>query len=191
LASVGGGSPALHEIKSLMTSREQVRTHRGGAFGDHNYEEIPPDGALLTGFSVTTAEKGLNIVQSLQPIFQSGDGQLLGKRHGAKHGKVYLLEAKDGYAVGGLTMRAGGLINGFSVTFMRIESGHLNPKDSYVSDWVGATTGGSEGPMGMDGSFVIGIFGTEGDPKGKDPSICGMGLVTLPAKNAKTPKRGR
>ena len=71
--------------------------------------------------------------------------------------------AQPGYAVGGVTLRSGLLINGLSLTFMRMKDGKLDPQDSYESDWVGDRTGGGEAYMGGDGAPVVGILGSQDD----------------------------
>src|SRR5262249_28856032 len=73
------------------------------------------------------------------------------------------VKARPGYAVGGLTGRAGLLLNGMSLTFMRINGSQLNPDDHYQSDWIGDRKGGSEASIASQGMLVVGIHGKDGD----------------------------
>jgi hypothetical protein len=87
--------------------------------------------------------------------------------------KVVSVKAKPGYAVGAINVKAGLVVNGFSVTFMRIRGNTLDPADSYSSAWIGDKTGGT-GPrvLGGDGTPIIGIIGR------RSASDCnGLGLV--------------
>jgi hypothetical protein len=69
--------------------------------------------------------------------------------------------AKPGYAVGGITLRTGLNIDGMSVTFMRISGRALDPNQSYVSEWLGGRTGGTQKSVSGDGAPVVGVFGNQ------------------------------
>jgi tetratricopeptide (TPR) repeat protein len=69
-----------------------------------------------------------------------------------------MLVAKEGYAVGGIVACVGDLITGMKIVFMRLEQGRLNAKDSYESEWVGATFGDIEvSCISSDGRPIVGI----------------------------------
>jgi hypothetical protein len=70
------------------------------------------------------------------------------------------VKAKPGYAVGAINVKAGALVNGFSVVFMRVKGNKLDPKDAYTSPWIGDQTGGN-GPTLLTGSgtLIIGVIG--------------------------------
>ena len=54
--------------------------------------------------------------------------QTFGKqKHRSKVTRTVWVQAKPGYAVGGLTGRAGLLLNGMALTFLRIDGAKLNP----------------------------------------------------------------
>jgi RNA polymerase sigma factor (sigma-70 family) len=66
--------------------------------------------------------------------------------------------AKPGYAVGALTVRTKRHVNAVQITFMKLSDGKLDPKDSYTSEWLGATdVAGKEIKLGGDGRAVIGL----------------------------------
>ena len=48
-----------------------------------------------------------------------------------------------GYDLQRLNVKAGLVVNGFSITFMRIKGNALDPSDLYSSTWIGDKTGGS------------------------------------------------
>ncbi|MBI1830708.1 MAG: hypothetical protein HYR84_04570 [Planctomycetes bacterium] len=71
------------------------------------------------------------------------------------------MRARPGYAVAALNVKAGLVVNGFSVTFMRINGPALDPTDAYSSAWIGDKTGGN-GPtlLAGDGTRIVGVIGT-------------------------------
>ncbi len=62
--------------------------------------------------------------------------------------RVVHVRARPGYAVGAPHLPLRLLINGLSVTFMRMKDGKLDPQQSYESDWVGDRTGGERNHRG-------------------------------------------
>jgi hypothetical protein len=65
--------------------------------------------------------------------------------------------AKPGYAVGAMTVKSDKEVSGFSLTFMRVKGGKLDPTDAYESEWIGGA-GATKTLLGGDGSPVIGLF---------------------------------
>jgi hypothetical protein len=133
--------------------------------------------------SVPKSDSGANQAQSkgsprkgsrdaIRPIYRTDKQEVLGEQHGTDLNNVVTVKAKDGYAVGGMTLRTGLLIDGLSLTFMRVKDGKLDPTDSYESDWIGNRNGGRETPLKGDGTPVIGIVG-----KANDKDCVGLGLV--------------
>jgi hypothetical protein len=155
-----------------------------GGFGTP-FKDLAPEGAVLVGFEVGLGKFGANdIVAAVQPIFQSAQGEeTLGKQHGADTGRTVRVKAKAGYAVGAITVKAGLLLDGFSVTFTKLADKALDPKDAYESEWFGGRGGSSEVRLGGDGALVTGIIGKE------NPRNCtGLGLVrNVPATKESQP----
>jgi hypothetical protein len=150
-----------------------------GGGGDREFREAGPDGALLVGMEVGVGRFfDHKVIKSMRPIFRNGDKETLGAWHGPTDQEtvkeVVKVVAKPGYAVGAVTAKTGLGMNGFSVTFMKIVNGRLDPTDKYESEWIGTTTGG-EGKIG-DGTPVIGLIG-----KSSAASLSGLGLL-FPAK---------
>ena len=130
------------------------------ADGRDGFTEMAPKGEMLVGFSVSYANAfGKNKIGGLQPIFKKGPSRTDGEWHGGQYATRETALAKDGYAVGGLRMRSGLLIDGFEVIFMKIKGDKLDPSDSYSSQWLGDTEGGSPKVLLSDGRIVLGIMG--------------------------------
>jgi serine/threonine protein kinase len=148
----------------------------GGAFAPLHFEDVPPEGGVLIGFEVGLGANG-NIVDYLRPIYVTAEGEKLGALCGRPAGQAFTVKAKPGFAVGGMTIHGGGLLDGFSITFMRIDRKGLAKDGSYNSDWIGGPGGGEEVVAG-DGSWVIGICGRKmEDRENNKPG--GLGLVVL------------
>jgi len=144
----------------------------GGAFSP-TFKDQAPETGLLIGFEIGLGQfANLDVVKAIRPIYRTDKKQALGKQHGTKPRKVIKVKAKDGYAVGSITVRSGLLVNGFSVTFMRVKDGKLDPDDAYESDWIGDRTGGSETTLKGNGTPVTGIVG-----KASNTECLGLGLV--------------
>jgi hypothetical protein len=115
-------------------------------------------------------------------MYQAERGPFMGRYYGYPSSKVVRAVAKPGYAVGGVTVKAGLGIDGFSVTFMEIKGDALDPEKSYKSDWLGGQGGGGPTPLAGDGSPVVGIFGKTSGDKVPRIGLNGFGLVTVPRK---------
>jgi hypothetical protein len=83
--------------------------------------------------------------------------------------------ARDGYAVGGITVSTKEGADGMQVIFMKKTEKGLDPAASYTSDWFGYSDEGQKTKLAADGSIVIGIAGRQGMNMGA------LGLMTLPA----------
>ncbi|MDA1015062.1 MAG: hypothetical protein O3A00_11505 [Planctomycetota bacterium] len=135
-----------------------------GGGGGGPFSIIPDRLAVLVGFdySTSTFYGGHLIVKSLRPIYQTPDGELLGRWHGVPHGKVHRVAATDGHVVAGLITKSGHRLDGMRVIFMRVKNGRLNPDDTYRSEWIGGHGGGPETQLAADGDAIIGLNGRRG-----------------------------
>ncbi len=149
-----------------------------GGSGGGAFEEIAPEGGLLTGLVVHTGDfAGHHVVTAIRPIFQKTPFAVpeLGAIHGTSRTRSTRVEAAPGYAVGAMKLNAGDRVDGLSLTFMRIqEDGRgLDPADSYESEWVGGKGGG---PAEIKNTLrVAGIFGGSGS------ELDFLGLLLEPA----------
>ena len=113
-------------------------------------------------------------------IYQTGDQQTFGTQRGTDVSRLVTTVAKPGYAVGAITVKAGLGIDGFSITFMKVGAGQLDPSDSYESDWIGGKGGGKPQKLAGDGGLVVGLVG-----KTNKTNAGGIGLLVLPADTKK------
>ncbi len=142
--------------------------------GPTTFRDLPRQPAMLVALRVSTGllNPSVLMVRSIQPKYLTPAGKVNGKAYGrgasAKVQSEFLaefldLEAKEGYAVGAIVVKAGDRVDGFRVVFMRIKGDRLDPNDKYESRWVGGRGGRAETLLGGDGKPVIGIHGRCGD----------------------------
>lgn len=149
------GAPVAHDATPHHTDAA------GGTTGK-DFEQLAGDGGFLVGIRCSVGSwAGHKVITSVAPVFASGTEKSLGTICGQKTKNEVSAEAKAGYAVGGIVAKTGNRLDGFKVIFMRRKGDHLDPTDSYESDWIGGT-GGGERRLGCDGKRVIGIFGRSG-----------------------------
>jgi hypothetical protein len=132
-----------------------------GAGGSATFKDEAPPGGQLVGFEVGLGGfMDIELVKAIQPLYRTPQGESAGRKFGIEWHKRVTVKAKPGYAVGALNVKAGLLVNGFSVTFMRVKGAALDPMDSYTSPWIGDLTGGN-GPTLLTGNGVpiVGIIG--------------------------------
>ena len=174
-----GNAPAGN---SVQRDRRDGKTGRptqilGGGFGPFarpEFQDQAPDNGLLIGLEVAIGKwVQTDVIKAVRPIYRVDKQETFGEQYGMPPGDVVTLKAKAGYAVGAMTVRAGGLADGLSITFMRVVSGKLDPADAYESEWVGSTnSGGRNVKLPGDGTPVIGIVG-----KADDKECTGLGLL--------------
>jgi serine/threonine protein kinase len=171
----GDAGPLFDLIEAAAQGEKWSKTTLLGS-GNKEFYDIPKPGALLVGFEVGIG-KWLNrdVIHGLRPIFQFRDGRRRTILWGKEQVRTVTLEAKPGYAVGKLNVRAGLGIDAIQLTYLAIEGTKLNPAVSYDSEWVGGN-GGNLRSLG-DGTPIIGIWGKIQD---RDGVFNSLGLI-LPA----------
>lgn len=124
------------------------------------FKDLAPAGGHLVGLEIGLGKFGpSDVVHALRPIYRAGGRETTGEQRGTNLTRVTVAKAKDGYAVGAVTVKAGLGLDGMSVTFMKIVDGKLDPKDAYESEWVGGKGGRAPVTLGGDGTPVVGIVG--------------------------------
>ncbi len=148
----------------------------GGAF-DPEFTDRAPDGGLLVGFEIGLGTFATNeVFKSCRPIYRAGNREVKGKQYGTGPDRTVKALAREGYAVGAIHVKAGLLVDGMSVTFMKIAGPRkLDPKDSYESAWIGGQGGNGPTQLGGDGTPVIGVVG-----KTTQNELTGIGLLLKP-----------
>lgn len=144
-----------------------------GGFNDPVFTDVAPEGGLLVGLEVGLAQAfGRTMTRAVRPIYRVKDNTLFGDQQGTQLDDVVTLKAKDGYAVGAVSVMHGLGFDGISVTFMKVKDGKLDPKDSYDSKYVGSDEKKALTKIGGDGTPVVGIVG-----KANDKDLTGFGLM--------------
>ena len=128
---------------------------------------------MLIGLEVGLAQSfGRTMTRAIRPIYRVKDNTIFGDQQGTQLDDVVTLKAKDGYAVGAVSVMHGLGFDGISVTFMKVANGKLDPKDSYESKYVGSDEKKPLTKLGGDGTPVVGIVG-----KANDKDLTGFGLL--------------
>jgi hypothetical protein len=165
----------LERVRGALRAGRTSTSRQMGS-GSEPYEEVPKEGALLIGFEVTYGKFGNSpTVKTVRPIFMTSEGRMEGTTHGIPGEGRIRVEAKPGYAVGAVTIKAGLGVDGMSVTFMEIRERGLDPNRSYESEWLGGTGGGDKTKLAGSGAPVVGIVGKTAGP---ESTFNGLGLVT-------------
>jgi hypothetical protein len=193
-AVAADGPTALFDVvRAAVTRGEVEKTRLLGSWEKDAFRETPHGGALLVGFDVSLGKwvGNAEYVYGLEPLYLTSQGVVVstksygvfpsnlppgprGRELKPKLTRVVRVKAKPGYAVGGLTVRSGLLMDGLSVTFNRIKGQGLDREQSYDSDWVGSR-GGSEASLTTIGDAAVGVFGAL-----RDYQLTAIGLITVP-----------
>jgi S1-C subfamily serine protease len=128
---------------------------------DPKFKTVGPDGGVLIGVEVRFAKfGGTYIARAVRPIYRANGTESFGQQFGDDLTGAVTMKAKAGYAVGGVTGKAGWWCNGFSLTFMKVmPDGTLDPKDSYEGEWAGFNGKADVFTVTSDGRPVVGIVG--------------------------------
>lgn len=152
-----------------------------GGGNDPTFTDVAPDGGLLIGFEVGVAPSfGRNMTRAIRPIYRVNTNTVFGDQQGTQLDDVVTLKAKDGYAVGAVSVMHGLGFDGITVTFMKVDGGKLNPKDSYDSQYIGSDEKKALTKLGGDGTPVIGITG-----RANDKDLTGIGILLKGQEPAK------
>src|SRR4029079_19440024 len=125
------------------------------------FRDTAPAGGFLIGFRYSTKTYANThlVMDYLQPIYLTPAGEKLGTGYGKAPAKPLIVQAKPGYAVGGMRIRGGGVLEGYRLVFMRIRGKLLNPTDKYDSPWLGRESRAADYPLIGDSRPIIGIHG--------------------------------
>jgi hypothetical protein len=149
------------KIQNALRAKKVSRDRGAGSNHGSAFVDVLDEGGLLIGLEVGTVDvAGQRFIRSVRPLYRSPRGETSGMLHGAGGpGNIVTLKAKEGFAVGGITAKVSGRLEGLSVTFMQLQGLTMTPRNAYTSPWVGGQTSGGEIRLGGSGSPVIGIAG--------------------------------
>ena len=174
---IRAGAEYVPEWGSAMLNDELLdRTDTKGGGTWELFDALSPDplGSMI-GLRVTTADFNKEqVIRAVQPIFRTSAGTTqatrfyCGGKENPESQQPKQAIARDGYAVGAITVRVAARVNAFKLHFMRVlPTGMLNPKDQYESEWIGGPGGKDVRLLGGDGRPVAGIVGGASDNIGR------------------------
>lgn len=137
----------------LLAPGSAIKTVLLGGPGGNPMQLVSPQGADVVGFTCQTSVwANRPIIQSITPLYDRSDAQ-----------RPSTVLARDGYVVGGILVDSDLYVHAVKVIFMRLDDGRIDPKDNYVSDWLGTPSSGTlPKQLGGHGEHVIGICGRKG-----------------------------
>lgn len=144
------------------------------------FRDVADAAALLVGLDVALSGDKESVI-AVRPIFWTRDGSQIGRWHGDpqrdRSATQHRVEAKPGYAVGGLQVSTGAWMDSLQLVFYRVGDGRLDRRDRYESPRFGGRGGQPSGLIVGDGTPVIGLHGETAD---HGPSS--LGLIKLNPK---------
>ncbi len=144
---------------------EGESTDRVGGKGGGEFIDVPDPQRAVVGFEVTVDDLGASrIIKSVQAIFETPQGRVMGQPFGNPSKENLRMEAKPEYAVGAIEARGGDRVDGFRAIFMRRKGTQLDPTDQYRSRWIGGRGGSADIKLGGDGRLVIGVQVSVNEP---------------------------
>jgi hypothetical protein len=160
--------PGLRTAETQLLGATRILA---GLNGDP-FRDQAPRGAMLVGLDIGLGKaNGKDFISSIQPHYRTATDDVPGKKYGDSSSKVVKVQAKFGYAICGLSVKSGTLVDSIKVNFMRIAGPKLTANDSYQGEWIGAA-GSSAILLGGDGTPVVGLIG-----KASPNELTGLGLV--------------
>lgn len=166
--------PRLDIEEKGLTKQQYGDPNSGTSFVSH-----APEGGMLVGFQFGLNDSWSGSICGLRPIYQVGksyeNDSWFGS--GSLTGSAEAI-ARPGYAVSGIKIRRGLAINSMQIEFKKVtEEGRLDPRDKYVSEWIG---GGGGGMLVLNAGRnpVVGLSGSYADELESIGWVTGF---TLPA----------
>ncbi|HKD36569.1 MAG TPA: hypothetical protein VKB78_07205, partial [Pirellulales bacterium] len=168
-------------IQSALRAKKVALSKIAGSNRGVGFVDALDEGGMLVGLEIGTIEvNGQDFISAVKPLYRAARGDVSGTAHGIGSRKIVPIKAKEGFAVGGIAVKAGAHVEAISITFMQTEGMGLNPRNSYTSQWVGGTdSGASEFHLGGSGAPVVGIAGRLAPANNKTTVLEGIQLISL------------
>lgn len=145
-----------------------VRTPMVGAMGGGPFASPDPQGRPVIGFRYAFGHwNNRQCLRMIEPVYDRGadaapSAQTL-RRFGLQPKDFLTAFARDGYAVGGLTVDADvDDVTAVRVHFYALKDGRLDLKQTYVTPWLGVPCKVKQQQIGCDGRTAVGSFGRQG-----------------------------
>lgn len=143
-----------------------ARTKTVGSATGIEYFDTQGEGGIIVGFDFWTSNYTQHlVVNGVRPVYQTIKGRVRGKARGYRVGNLITIEAREGFAVSGMTAKSGDRMDRVQVEFMRINypTRDLDPNSLYKSGWVGGKGGIKDHHLTGGGELIVGIYGASGD----------------------------
>lgn len=138
--------PAATTVSSVSGKDTPLAGGKGGV----PFRTGDASGRIVLGFRYAVGSwAGQPALRILEPLYDrpaaSRDGDVV---------------AREGFAVGGVSVATGAFVQGVQITFMRVKAdGTLDTADSYTSDWLGERSDQPATALDGGGTPVVGIHG--------------------------------
>src|SRR5262249_16238044 len=100
-----------------------------------------PKGGVLVGLRVVCGSVFGRSVQGVEPIFQVGNRYVGGGIKGVPGNDEQVLLAPPGFAVGGVEVASGLLVDAIRLVYMPVDGKKLDSEKLQLSEWVGGEGG--------------------------------------------------
>lgn len=167
--------PFFAAVKAGSKKASLSRTKTVGAPTGIDYFDTQGDGGIVVGFDFWTSNYTNHLViNGVCPIYQTTKGRMRGKARGYRVGNLVTAEARDGFAVSGVTAKSGDRMDRVQVEFMRINypTRDLDPNSLYKSGWIGGKGGIKDHHLTGGGKLIVGIYGASGDELDRFGLLC-------------------
>lgn len=147
-------------LRSAIEADRLAVTQIVGNLGEVPWQDVAKEGGYVVGFDVGRGQYyQWSVLGSLKPIYATARALRDGKERGMDGGQRVI--AKEGYAVGGLHVCSGGAVDAVQIIFMAINPDGitLNPREFYVSDWLGGDHPRKPVELSGKGRMVVGVTG--------------------------------
>ncbi|MEZ6130381.1 MAG: hypothetical protein R3C59_16985 [Planctomycetaceae bacterium] len=143
---IAASPAAVANAQAMGTDSELLGGAGGGPF-----RTVSPNGQPIVAVQFSMGSwAGKERVSRLTPLFTRPPVETMPQ----------LIVARNGYALGGLEVDAGDLVDAMRLQFMRIGTdGNLVADDSYKSDWLGTPNQSNVRILSSDGAPAVGIYG--------------------------------
>lgn len=178
---------AIMKLVEDAAKAKDYRNDKRHGDGSSNYEDTPSKPGIVIGLDVWpgTRDKNVQYVRGVRPIFLTSKGEIVdGKIHGFVGTGSVRLQAKPGYALGGLKIHTNfGEIAGLSAVFYKVTPTGLDKVDSMESKYYGHKDPNTAQLIGGTGEPILGIHGAvANNVKSHDFAL---GLIIMGAEKKK------
>ena len=158
------GKDIFTVVRKALRTRSIIEGPPIGVAAGTTFQDMTTDDGVVVGFTLTIGKFGsgfrYSAVGSIQPLYLTSRGIVPGQVLGKRSGQVTTIQAKNGYAVGGLqVVVTQSRVRALRVVFMKIQGSQLNVRDAYQSDWYCDSPDENAPMLSGNGKPVVGLTG--------------------------------